>query len=270
MPTDRARAFTDGMLDRLHRLAADSDGDLRVVRTADDLRRCLDDGTLAAIAHLEGAEAVEPDLSNLDALYEAGVRSIGPVWSRPNAFAHGVPFGHPRSPDAGPGLTEAGRDLVRACDEKGILVDLAHINERGFRDVAELSTAPLVASHTAAHAVCPSSRNLTDEQLDLVGGTGGVVGISFYVENLRPDGERVLDTPVSVVADHVEYVADRIGVEHVALGSDFDGCTVPNSIGDATGLPRVLAALSERGFDEEELERIAHGNWLRVIETTWR
>ena len=269
IPTARARAVADAMLDRLHRIAREAGNDLRVVRTAGELRRCLGGGTIGAVAHLEGAEAVEPDLSNLDSLYERGVRSIGPVWSRPNAFGHGVPFGYPRSPDAGPGLTDAGRDLVRACNTKGILVDLAHLNERGFRDAAAISTAPLVATHTGVHAICPSSRNLTDEQLDLVGDSEGVVGVSFCVENLRPDGEQVLDTPLSVVVDHVEYVADRIGVDHVALGSDFDGCTVPDSIGDVAGLPDLLRALSERGFDGDELARIAHGNWLRVVEETW-
>lgn len=264
----RARRMTDDLLDRLHTLQTDSDGAFRIVRTADDLRATFEGDAIAAVAHLEGAEAVEPDLSNLDALYERGVRSIGPVWSRPNAFGHGVPFRYPGSPDTGPGLTDAGRDLVRACNERGIVVDLAHLDERGFWDVADRSTDPLVVSHAGAHAVCPTSRNLTDEQIDAVADSGGVVGITFAGSQLRAEVEDASDVPLSAIADHVEYVADRVSVEHVAFGSDFDGATVPEEVGDVTGLPDVLRALRGRGFDDDSLRAIAHENWLRVFEAT--
>jgi len=267
--TERAREFTDDMLARLSRLERESAGDLRVCRSVEEIRSAWADDALAAVAHLEGAAAVEPDLSNLDSLYAAGVRSIGLTWSRPNAFATGAPFAYPRTPDTGPGLTDAGRALVRACEERGIVVDCAHLNAAGFRDVAETSDAPLVVSHAAVHDICPSTRNLIDAQLDAVGDSGGVVGISLAVENLRPDGEHGVDTPVSVVADHVEYVADCIGVEGVALGSDFDGCTVPESVGDVTGVPTILDALRERGFNDADIEQFAAENWLRVLGETW-
>jgi membrane dipeptidase len=149
------------------------------------------------------------------------------------------------------------------------VIDLAHLNERGFRDVADLSTAPLVVSHAAAHRLCPSTRNLTDDQLDAVGRSGGVVGISFCAENLHPEGHQDPSVPLSTLVDHVEYVVDRIGIDHVALGSDFDGAVVPEAVGDATGLPGLLDALRDRGFDDGALERLAHGNWLRVLEATW-
>src|SRR4029079_204990 len=121
------------------------------------------------------------DLSNLEQWYDRGLRSIGLVWSRPNAFAEGVPFRCLSQRATGPGLSDAGRDLVRACNRLGILVDLSHLNEAGFWDVAALSDAPLVATQSNAHALSAATRNLTDAQLDAIGKSGGVVGINFAV-----------------------------------------------------------------------------------------
>jgi membrane dipeptidase len=227
------------------------------------------EGEITAIVHLEGAEPIAPDLSNLQDWYERGLRSIGLVWSRPNAFAEGVPFGFPASPDTGPGLTDAGRALVRACNELGLLVDLSHLNELGFWDVAALSDAPLVATHSNAHAVCPSTRNLTDRQLDAIRDSGGVVGVNFSVSFLREDGLGLADeTGVDAIVRQVDYLADRMGVDHVAFGSDFDGCVTPAELGGVTGLPRLLDALAGR-YDDEALAKITHGNWLRVLRATW-
>lgn len=265
---DRASRATYEMLALLHRLDAEVEG-FRVVRTVDDLEACLDAGVLGAVAHLEGAAGVAPDLSNLDLLYAAGVRSIGPVWSRPNAFGHGVRPRYPGDPDTGSGLTDAGRDLVRACEERGILVDCAHLNARGFRDVVDLTDAPPVVSHAGAHEIYPHSRNLTDEQLDAVAGAGGVVGVTFSAGFLGGNGDPNADVPLDALVDHVEHVANRAGVDHVALGSDFDGARIPDEVGDVTGLPAVLAGLRDRGFDDGEIERIARGNWLRVLREVW-
>ena len=242
---------------------------VRVVRSTADLDRSHEDGVLAAVLHLEGAEAIDRDLANLEDWYAAGLRSIGPVWSRPNDFAHGVPFEFPASPDTGPGLTPAGERLVRRCNDLGIAVDLSHLNEQGFWDVARISTAPLIASHSAAHALCPSTRNLTDEQLAAIATTDGLVGVVFAVGFLREDGADDTDTPLETIVAHARYIADLIGVDHVALGSDFDGAGIPDALGDVTGLPRLLDALRADGFTEDEVERIAWGNWRRVLGASW-
>ena len=228
------------------------------------------EGDIAAIVHLEGADALAPDLSDLEAWYERGLRSVGIVWSRPNAFAEGVPFAFPGSPDTGPGLTDAGRALVAACNRLGVLVDLSHLNEAGFWDVARISEAPLVATHSNAHALCASSRNLTDRQLDAVRGSGGVVGVNFAVNFLREDGDQVPDTPIGEILRHVDYLADRMGIDHVAFGSDFDGAVVPDAVGGVGGFPAITDALAEAGYDEESVAKVAHGNWLRVLGETWR
>src|SRR5690348_952914 len=194
-----AQHITIAIAARLFRLEAESQGQLKVVRTADELAHCLHEGILAVILHFEGAEAIDPSLDALEVFYQAGLRSLGIVWSRSNAFGHGVPFKFPHSPDTGPGLTEAGKALVRACNRLGIMLDLSHLNEQGFWDVAELSDAPLVATHSNAYALTPSTRNLTDKQLDAIKESGGIVGLNFGVNDLREDGWNNADTPLDVM-----------------------------------------------------------------------
>jgi membrane dipeptidase len=244
-------------------------GAFRIVRTADEIEECFSDGTIAAVLHFEGAEPIH-DLEDLERLYERGLRSLGLVWSRANRYAEGVPFRFPDSPDTGPGLTEAGRELVRACNRLGILVDLSHLNLRGFYDVAALSEAPLIASHSNAHALCPSTRNLTDEQLDAIAASRGLVGVNFAVAFLREDGQPDRETPLDTVVGHIDYLAERMGIDHVGLGSDFDGAAPPDELSDASRLPALFEVLRGRGYDDEALTKLAHGNWLRVLRETWR
>ncbi|ACL22979.1 dipeptidase [Chloroflexus aggregans] len=260
---------TLAMAARLFRIEAESQGALRVCRTAGDIADCLANNIIAAIFHIEGAEAIGPDLDELEVLYQAGLRSLGPVWSRPNIFGYGVPFAFPASPDIGPGLTEAGKALVKACNRLRIMIDLSHLNEAGFWDVARLSDAPLVATHSNAHAICPSSRNLTDRQLDAIRDSGGMVGLNFGVTFLRPDGKRDATMPLSVMVQQISYLVERLGIDHVGFGSDFDGALIPKEIGDVRGLPRLLQALTDAGFTSAEIRKLAYENWLRVLRLTW-
>jgi membrane dipeptidase len=267
---DAAAAHATAAAGRLLRL--EHEGHVRVGRAVADLDAAHDDVSSppVAVLHLEGAEAIDPGLEALDHWYAAGLRSLGPVWSRTNAFAHGVPFAFPSSPDIGPGLTTAGKSLIGRCAELGILVDLSHINEAGFWDTARLEAGPLAASHSGAHALCPASRNLTDEQLDAIGRSGGLVGVVFATVFLRPDFADDPDTPLALIAEHARYIAERIGVEHVALGSDFDGATVPAELGGVAGLPKLVEALRDVGFAEAELAAICWRNWRRVLGAWWR
>ena len=257
-------------IETLFDLETKSEGKLKVIRTIRELRSALQEDCLAAIIHFEGAEAVEQSLDSLDRFYAMGLRSIGIVWSRPNVFGYGVDLRVQGTPDQGPGLTQPGKELVEACNRMGILIDLSHLNEKGFWDVEKISRSPLVATHSCVHALSPSPRNLTDRQLDAIGASGGLVGINFSVRFIRRDGEQVPETPLSELIRHFQYVAERIGVDHVAIGSDFDGTTIPSEIGDVTGLPRLMQALYESGFDEEALTKISFKNWLRVLSATWK
>ena len=264
-----ALGFTLSVVSDLLRVVEESDGEVTLVRTAAELRRARSDGRFAVILHIEGAEAIDSKLEALDVLHAAGLRSLGPVWSRPNIFGHGVPFDFPGSPDTGPGLTAVGKRLVARCNDLGVLVDLSHLNEQGFWDVADLTSAPLVATHSNAYALCPSPRNLTDAQLDEIARTGGIVGLNFHVGFLRPDGRDDRPTSLHEIVEHARYIADRIGVEHVGLGSDFDGAKMPDDLADASRLPALLESLRAHGFGEEDVHAIAYRNWERVVERTW-
>lgn len=267
---DYASSFTKETLDLLSDAITRSEGKLRLVTSIDEYEEAQRAEAIAAVLHFEGAEAIDPGLESLDHFYERGLRSLGIVWSRPNAFGFGVPFKFPSPPDTGPGLTPEGIQLVKRCNELGILVDLSHLNEQGFWDVERTSDAPLVASHSAAHALTSTARNLTDKQLDAIKASGGIVGVNFSVSDIRADAKDDTDTPLSDLIRHISYMVERMGVAHVGLGSDFDGAHIPAPVGDASGLQRVVEALEHAGFSSADITKIAHDNWLRVLKTTWR
>lgn len=265
-----ARDFTDEVLTLAEALEQAHEDRFLIVRSYRELRDGFDGDRLTAVIHFEGAEAIDEDLKNLEQYYDRGLRSLGIVWSRPNTFGHGVPFRFPSTPDTGAGLTEAGLRLVDACNDLGIVVDCAHLNAAGFWDVADRSEHPLVVSHACCHAISPSARNLTDEQIDAVGESGGLIGVNFFVADLREDGKFRRDTPVEQIVHHIDYIVDRIGVDHVGFGSDFDGARLPENLSDASKFPRLIEALRSAGYGASELEKIAGRNWLRVLEQVWR
>jgi membrane dipeptidase len=265
-----SKQFADGVLGFAQKLEQEARGEIALVRRYQDLEDNLRRGVLSVVLGLEGASAVRQDLTNLEQYCSRGVRCLGLVWSRPNVFGQGVPFRFPHSPDTGPGLTEAGRELVKECNRLGIMIDLAHINERGFWDVAELSAAPLVVSHAGVHAICASTRNLTDEQLDAVGESNGLLGIFFAPSMTREDGKRDGDIPITGILRHIDYAVERIGIDHVALGSDFDGAQMPSELADVSHLPGLIQALRDRGYDDDSLEKMGYRNWFRVLRDTWK
>jgi membrane dipeptidase len=251
------------ILFRLERASA-----LTVCRSAGDVREAMARGSIAAVFHIEGVEAIDPELAMLDVLHAAGLRSLGIVWSRPNVFGHGVPFRFPSSPDTGPGLTDAGKALVKACNKLKIMIDLSHLNEKGFRDVAAISDAPLVATHSNVHAISGHSRNLTDWQLGAIRESGGMVGLNFATGFLREDGRMNSDTSLDIMVRHVDSLLQALGEDGVGLGSDFDGAMIPAVIGDVAGLPKLIDALAARGFGRALIEKIAYRNWIGMLEKT--
>ncbi len=257
------------MAGHLMALARQTPDDLTWCRSAADIRAAMDAGSIAAVMHMEGAEAIDPDLEALHVFHELGLRSLGPVWSRPTIFGHGVPFRFPGGPDTGPGLTAAGKRLVAECNALKIMIDLSHLNARGIEDVARISDAPLCASHSNAHALTPSTRNLTDRQLATIAETGGMVGLNFAAVFLRPDGQQNADTGWDPLLRHLDHLIGMLGEDHVGFGSDFDGAVIPAGIGDVTGLPALLGALADHGYDAALLHKIAHANWTAHLARTW-
>lgn len=269
MAMDYAQSKALELLGRLFQIERESQGACKIIRSSAELRRCLEDGTFAILLHFEGTDQLDPDGFALDVFHKAGVQSIGLTHFRKNRYAEGVPIAFPSSPDTGPGLTDEGKELVRQCNARKILVDVSHITEKGFWDVANVTDAPIVATHSNAWAVANAPRNLTDKQLDAVKESNGIVGLNFHVGFLRPDGEANPDMPLSIMADHLDHLVDRMGIDCVALGSDFDGAVMPAELKDATGLPALMQTLQDRGYDDASLTKIANGNWIRVLRETW-
>lgn len=270
MDLEYAQSAALSLLGRLIRLERESNGECKIVRTAADLQQCLDEGTFAMPLAFEGAEPLDLEGDALEVFYAAGVRSIGFTHSRRNLYATGVPFTFPSSPDTGSGLTDAGKDLVRECNRRKIKIDLSHITERGFWDVAGMTDAPLVATHSNYYGLSQSPRNLTDKQLAAIKESRGIVGLNFHVGFLREDG--VFDDPdvsLAVMADHVERLVEHAGIDCVGMGSDFDGGVMPNDVNDAAALPGLMAEIQSRGYSDDELRKLAHGNWVRVLRETW-
>ncbi|MEE9453556.1 MAG: dipeptidase [Paracoccaceae bacterium] len=247
----------------------ESMGALKICTHTAEIRQCLDNGMMAAILHIEGAEGIDTDFDVLEVLYRAGLRSLGPVWSRPTAYGHGVPFRYPSDGDIGPGLTGAGKDLVRICNRLGIMLDMSHLNAAGFWDVVKLSNAPIVATHSNAYAISPHARNLTDDQLAAIKDSDGMVGINFAVGFLREDGQMDADMPLDIMMRHLDHLVEHIGENRIGFGSDFDGATVPADIGDAAGLVKLRTAMRAHGVDDALMAKLCHENWLRVLGKTW-
>jgi membrane dipeptidase len=246
-----------------------SDGAFRICRSAAEIDTARAEDVIAGVLHMEGAEAIDEGCDALHVFHAMGLRSLGPVWSRPTVFGEGVPFAYPSGPDIGGGLTAAGKRLVAECNALRILIDLSHLNEKGFDDVARLSDAPLVATHSNAHAVTPSSRNLTDRQLAMIRESGGMVGLNFATVFLREDGRRDPGFGWGPVLRHLDHLITHLGEDHVGFGSDFDGATMPQGIGDVAGLPNLLAALSAHGYSDDLIRKLAWDNWLAVLRRTW-
>lgn len=252
-------------VDLLKRTIAASEGQMALVRDYNQLVDCLDRGVFASVLHYEGAEAIDPEFVVLRESYELGMRSLGLTHSRTNIFAEGV-----GKDDHGNGLTGLGKQLVRECNAMGILVDVSHLNDAGFWDMIELAEQPFVASHSNARAVCNHPRNLTDDQIKALAEKGGLMGINyacgFLVEGARSGAE----VPIGVLVDHIDHIVNLVGIDYVALGSDYDGATMPDALKDAAHDMAIVDELARRGYDDSAIAKISRDNWLRVLKAVWK
>jgi membrane dipeptidase len=181
-----------------------------------------------------------------------------------------VPFRYPSTGDTGPGLTDLGKELIKVQNHFNMVIDLSHLNEAGFWDVAKLSDAPLVATHSNAHAICPHARNLTDKQLAAIRESEGMVGLNFACAFIRPDGQMRSDVTLDDMLQHLDHLIEHVGEDGVGIGTDFDGALVPEPIKDVVGFKVLRAAMREHGYGEELMTKLCHGNWLRVLEKTFK
>ena len=241
---------------KLRSLADASDGKLVVIETKGDLRRFREARSsvadmVAGVLGVEGAHALEGDLRNLDLLFDAGVRVVAPTHFFDNDIggsAHGIEKG---------GLTELGRRMLSELRDRSMILDLAHASAAVLEEATDTSTRPVIVSHTGVRGTCDNSRNLTDDQITAVAATGGVIGIGYWPNAVCGEG-------APAVARAITYTADLVGIEHVALGSDFDGA-VPVPF-DTTGLVLIVDALIDSGMSEDDIRLVMGENAARIYE----
>ena len=265
LPYSEALAITISMISILNDIQKKLSNEITVCKNSKEIQFSVNNNILAIVLHIEGAEAISENFDSLDILYSLGVRSIGPVWSRPNIFGHGVPFSFPKTPDTGPGLTNLGKELVKKCNDLNIIIDLSHLNEKGFWDVANISKSPLVATHSNAHQICPHSRNLTDKQLEAIKATDGIVGINLATAFLRTDGIMDEDTDLEYILRHFDHLINILGEDRVAIGSDFDGAKVPLKIKDIQGMNTLKDFFTTKGYDKNLVKKLFSQNWLNFL-----
>lgn len=235
---------------------------VRLVTKAAEIEECFKTGELAVLLNIEGGEGIEGSIGLLRNYYRLGVRMMGLVWNHRNEIADGAG----EEGGSGGGLTKFGREVVREMNRLGMLIDLAHITPRGFYDTLELSTDPVLFTHGNCRAMWDHQRNLTDEQIKALAQQGGVFGISF-VKSFMDRENATLQT----VADHIDHVVQLLGnTDHVAYGSDFDGCTPPTGLDTVVQMPNLTGELIKRGYKEEDLAKIMGGNFLRVFKRVLR
>ena len=270
-------------LDQVALLHAEIEANPRLMlcRSFAEIQRAHDESRIGFILTMEGAEPLGDDLHLLRVFHELGLRAISLTHTRTNAAAAGGIFAASGSPKAG--LTTVGRELVAECERLGILIDLAHINPAGFDEIVSLTSRPLIVSHSNARRFYDVERNISDEQIRMVGARGGVVGVNAILVSAKQE-EATLDRYV----DHIEHMIDLIGIDAVGIGFDFceflwrqmpaarreemeakltTPCFLPD-LSDHSHARNLTRTLIERGFNDAEIEKILRGNWLRVLQQT--
>jgi len=251
-----ARSVAD-QLDALDAAMEKHPSELAWTRTGAEVRAAKAAGRIAALGGIEGGQALEGQLGAIEAFARRGVRYLGLLHFSANAIGRPAKG---RGADVAAGLTAFGRDVVRECERCGVIVDLAHINRRGFFDALALATLPAMVSHTGVLGVHQHWRNIDDEQLRAVADNGGCVGVIFARRFLG-------SASIDAVVDHLLHIIDVAGDDVPALGSDFDGFVVPPvGLEDVAALPNLTVALSRRGVAPRVLEKILGGNVLRVLD----
>ncbi|MCR4434386.1 MAG: dipeptidase [Clostridiales bacterium] len=245
------------IIDRLYEEIKAYGEDISLCTSYEEIVSTASSHKVAALLSIEGGEALQGDLSALRMFYKLGVRSICLTWNHRNEIADGV-----SDSESGGGLTPFGREVVKNMNSLGMLVDVSHISERGFWDVLDISRAPVIASHSNARKLCSHKRNLTDEQILALSKNRGVMGINLYPFFLNDRGA----ASISEIIDHIEHIVGLAGIDCIGIGADFDGveCT-PEGIGGVQDMEKVFNELLKRNYSEDWIEKIAGGNFLRVI-----
>jgi membrane dipeptidase len=279
---------------------------MTLVRTPDELKRAIKEKRLAAMIGVEGGHMIEDKIEYLDNLYVRGARYLTLTWNNSTSWATSAADETTRGDSLlHKGLTDHGKKIIARMNELGMLIDVSHNGEQTFWDVMKLTTKPVIASHSSVWALCPHRRNLKDDQIKAIAKNGGVIHLNFYagfidstyerkaaaflekykaeIDELIKDGTQpdyagmivmekhqqevaVLRPPLSMLLDHLDYIVKLVGVNHVGLGSDFDGIeTAPLQLDGVQDFPNITKALVERGYSKKDIRKILGGNFLRVF-----
>ncbi|MBF4694346.1 membrane dipeptidase [Fusibacter sp. Q10-2] len=256
--------FLNHAFDQIQREMHDPSTHMKVVLDSCALNEKWYDDDVSVIVGIEGIEAFGDSIMLLDDYYEKGLRHVGLTWNEQNAFATGV------NGDSGRGLTLLGRKMVLKIQDRNMILDLAHLNERSFWDVLRCSCKPIMVSHSNAYALCPHKRNLKDEQIKAVSAQGGIIGVTSVGSFLSQD---MSNRNLEVFVEHIAHMVDVGGIETVALGFDFCDYIHENYMGvedfeDVSKTMNLIRALSKKGFTPPEIEKMAYGNAFRFIKST--
>lgn len=298
--------YAKTMIDTLYAIAARHPDKITVVTNSQQLMNTVKEKKLAAMIGVEGGHMIENDMNKLDTLYKMGVRYMTLTWNNSNPWATSAMEETEDSLLHQPkGLSDFGKKIVQRMNELGMLVDLSHVGEKTFWDAISTSTKPILVSHSCVYSLCPVYRNLKDDQIKAVGKNGGLIDINFYsafldsnyakreralmikhkterdsLVKINPDKDLAFEfiqkkykdefnairPPLSMILDHLDYVVKLIGVDHVGMGSDFDGITSsPQQLDDVTGYPLITKALLERGYSKKDIFKIMGGNFIRIL-----
>ncbi|MGJ1433212.1 dipeptidase [Sphingobacterium spiritivorum] len=286
-------------IDALEKMISKNSRQIELAKSSKDIDAILNKGKIAAVIGVEGGNMIESKIANLEKLYDRGVRYLTLTWNYNLPWVTAAAIEVKTSSDKGKGLTAHGKDIIRRMNELGMMVDLSHGGEKTFYDVIATSTKPILVSHSNAYALMPHYRNLKDEQLEALKKNGGVIGVNFYSGFLDPTyTERVkklyrkhfgdkgnyklsptrqyeklpkklqheANAPMSKLLEHINYLVKKVGVDHVAIGSDYDGIeSPPRELEDVSTFPLLTKALLEQGYSKEDVGKIMGGNFLRIL-----
>lgn len=286
-------------IDSLESLVARNPEQIAIAKTSTDIERILDEGKIVALIGIESGNMIESSIENLEKLRERGAIYLTLTWNFNLPWVTAAAIEDEKPADEQQGLSPLGKDIVRRMNELGMMIDLSHASKKTFYDVMETSSKPVLVSHSNAAALTPHFRNLDDQQLAALKENGGVIGLNFYsgfldttyngrVEELfrkefdrapnadedvgvqykalNKENKHLANTPMSVLLDHIDYLVSKVGVDHVALGSDFDGVdSTPQGLEDVSKFPNLTKALLERGYSNDEVAKIMGLNFLRIL-----
>lgn len=299
-------ARANRQIDSLYVWTSRNPSAMMITKTPTDLKKAVKQKKLAVMMGVEGGHMIEDNLQYLDQLYERGVRYMTLTWNNSTSWASSAQDETRNSvPNAKKGLTAFGEQIVKRMNELGMIVDLSHVGEQTFWDAINITTKPVIASHSCVHQLCPVFRNLKDDQIKAIAKNGGVIHLNFFsgfvdssfgkrnssflnahqkekdslkainpephfteefLFNKYPDEVKALRPPLSMLLDHLDYIVRLAGVDHVGLGSDFDGISsAPQQLDDVTGFPLITKALQERGYSKKDIRKILGENFLRVF-----